>query len=82
VTSNTLGFGLGEYAGGGVLLNTFEVTGGVITSFAFESFGSLDTSPDVTCCSLGLLTGAAALINDPNLIAFKFRRCAGDIHSR
>jgi hypothetical protein len=28
-----------------VLLNTFEVTGGVITGFSFESFGNLNTSP-------------------------------------
>ena len=55
VTSNTAGFGVGEYV---VFLNeitndTFVVSGGDITSASvFLDFGDANRSPGVKCCSL------------------------------
>ena len=71
VTGNTAGFGLGEYVGT-PFSNSFTVSGGVVTSYDFESFGIVNTNPAVTCCSLGLESdsGGAALTNDPREIAF------------
>jgi hypothetical protein len=69
VTSNTAGFGLGEYVGSPVP-NSFTVSGGVITFYLFQSFGESNTSPAVTCCSLGLLENVAALSNSPGLIFY------------
>ena len=72
VTSNTLGFGLGEYVGSPVT-NHFTVSGGAVTDFGFLSFGNGNTSPAVTCCSLGLFTTAptgAALSNLSNEVDF------------
>jgi hypothetical protein len=73
VTSNTLGFGLGEYVGSPIA-NTFTLSGGLVTSFDFTSFGGENTSPAVTCCSLGLtlsgLPAGAALTNKVNEIDF------------
>jgi hypothetical protein len=53
VTSNTLGFGIGEYLGD-PSQNFFEVSDGTMTLAFFNSFGDFNTSPAVTCCSLGL----------------------------
>lgn len=55
VTSNTAGFGLGEYV---VFLNeitydSFAISGGEITSATtFLDFGDANRSPGVKCCSL------------------------------
>jgi hypothetical protein len=51
VTSNTEGFGIGEYVGN-PLFNSWTVTGGILTDFDFISFGSLNTSPAVTDSAL------------------------------
>jgi hypothetical protein len=73
VTSNTLGFGLGEYVGSPIT-NHFTVSGGTVTDFGFQSFGLINTSPAVTCCSLGLNSAqtpiGAALTNLSNEIDF------------
>ena len=53
VTSNTAGFGIGEYVPNPEF-NSFTVSAGVITIADFESFGGLNASPSVTCCSLVL----------------------------
>jgi hypothetical protein len=55
VTRNPAGFGLGEYVGS-PFENFFSVSAGAITSAAFLSFGSLNTSPAVTCCTLSIDT--------------------------
>jgi hypothetical protein len=67
VTSNTAGFGLGEYIGNPGT-NSFTVSAGVITGVNFSSFGHNNASPAVTCCSLGLLSLVGGLSNDPNNI--------------
>jgi hypothetical protein len=64
VTSNTAGFGIGEYVGNPIF-NSFTVSAGVITAASFASFGIANASPAVTCCSLGFLSGFGGLINDP-----------------
>jgi hypothetical protein len=70
VTSNTAGFGLGEYVGN-PLSNSFTVSAaGLITAENFLSFGSDNTSPAVTCCSLGFSLGSGGLTNNPDLILF------------
>ncbi len=51
VLYNANGFGVGEYVGSPTI-NTFSVAAGVLTSANFTSFGILNTSSGVTCCSL------------------------------
>jgi hypothetical protein len=51
ITSNTDGFGVGQYAGT-FAFNTFTVSSGSITGAQVEYFGAGNSSPDVTCCSL------------------------------
>jgi hypothetical protein len=54
ITSNTAGFGLGEYVGDPAD-NSFVVSGGNITDASvFLAFGSQNSSPAVACCSLTL----------------------------
>jgi hypothetical protein len=54
ITSNTAGFGLGEYVGDPAD-NSFVISGGNITSASvFLAFGSQNSSPAVACCSLTL----------------------------
>lgn len=53
ILSNSSGFGLGEYVGA-PLLNTWTLVAGAITGFDFRSFGSLNTAPAVTCCTLSM----------------------------
>ena len=69
VTSNTLGFGVGEYVGF-ASNNSFTVSGSVITAINFLSFGVLNSAPDVICCSLSFTTIpslglVAGLTNEP-----------------
>lgn len=74
VTSNPAGFGVGEYVGV-PLDNFFTVSGGVITSALFHSFGSSNSSPAVTCCSLALELAAeikAGLSNRGDLVSVFF----------
>jgi hypothetical protein len=70
VTSNTAGFGIGEYIGFPFIpINSFTVAGGFITAFVFEAFGSNNSPPAVTCCSLGLSSlFGSSLDNSPNII--------------
>lgn len=51
VISNTAGFGIGEFVGN-PFLNTWTVTGGILTDFDFLSFGTSNTSPAVTDSTL------------------------------
>jgi hypothetical protein len=53
VTSNTAGFGLGQYLGT-ARSNSFTISGGNITNANFIVFGIDNSSPDVVCCSLQL----------------------------
>jgi hypothetical protein len=54
VTSNTAGFGLGEYVGDPAD-NSFVISEGKITyASVFLAFGSQNSSPAVACCSLTL----------------------------
>ena len=54
VTSNTAGFGLGEYVGNPTD-NSFVISGGKITDASvFLHFGFQNSSPAVVCCSLTL----------------------------
>lgn len=70
VLSVTGGFGVGEYVGNPID-NSFNVAGGLITSFNFLVFGIGNTSPAVTCCSLvlsdfnlvGLTNSSAAFLS-------------------
>jgi len=62
VTSNTAGFGVGEYVGN-PFRNSFTVSAGVLTAANFVSFGADNASPAVTCCSLGLLSLVGGLSN-------------------
>jgi hypothetical protein len=57
VTTNTLGFGLGEYVGNPTI-NIFTISGGNITGAAFIDLGMHNSSPDVLCCSLDFATPA------------------------
>jgi hypothetical protein len=74
VTSNTAGFGVGEYVGN-PFPNVFIVSAaGQIVGVNFRSFGVSNASPDVTCCSLGLFLGDGfnlnGLTNSPTVINF------------
>jgi hypothetical protein len=77
VTSNTAGFGIGEYVGA-PRFNSFTVTAGMVTFYEFEDFGVDNTSPAVTCCSLGFGSAGtfhprvplSSLTNDPTTIDF------------
>lgn len=51
VLSNAAGFGIGEYVGNPPV-NTWTVTGGVLTAFDFVSFGVSNTAPAVTDSTL------------------------------
>jgi hypothetical protein len=51
VTSNSGGYGIGEYVGTPVS-NDWDVASGVITNADFLSFGALNIAPAVTCCTL------------------------------
>ena len=81
VTSNTAGFGLGEYVGN-PKYNRFTVAGGQITSFEFAVFGEKNAAPDVTCCNLGLSSNynidpnnfGAGLQNGTNVISYNYGR--------
>jgi hypothetical protein len=77
VTSNTSSFGsfgIGEYVGN-PFANSFTVSGGLITHADFLSLGVDNTSPDVTCCTLGFAVSAGLsdhnaslpINNSPNL---------------
>jgi hypothetical protein len=80
VTSNTAGFGLGEYA----FFpndNRFTVENGVITAFRFIARGLDSASDDLTCCSLGLTSNGqnsdptrygAGLEHSPQGVAFNY----------
>jgi len=71
VTSNTAGFGLGEYVGN-PSINTFTVSAGLLTDADFLTNGVNNASPDVTCCSLRLFfsngSGVANLSTSPTLV--------------
>ena len=74
VTSNTAGFGVGEYVGMPTD-NSFTVSGGMVTAYDFIDFGQYNTSPALTCC--GLLMGSASvrlpgagLTNSPTVIDY------------
>lgn len=73
ILSNSDLFGTGEYVGA-ELENSFTVAGGVLTSLQFNSFGSANTAPQVTCCSLWLSLNigiaAAGLTNSPSSVIF------------
>ena len=58
VTSNTAGFGIGEYAGafGAPINNSFTVSGGTITAYSFQSDGGFNGPPNVTCCTLTMFS--------------------------
>jgi hypothetical protein len=66
VTSNTAGFGVGEYVGN-PNVNQFTVSAGVLTVANFISFGGNNSSPAVTCCSLVLEVLEALFVGGPNL---------------
>ena len=51
VTSNTAGYGIGEYVGNPTE-NAWSVLNGVVTRGSFISYGVFNTTPDVTCCTL------------------------------
>lgn len=53
ILSNTDGFGLGEYVGSPTN-NSWTVAAGTITGYDFVTFGSSNTAPAVTCCTLYL----------------------------
>lgn len=74
VTSNTAGFGIGEYVGN-PFLNSWTVTGGILTDFDFVSFGFINTAPAITNSTLFFNSsesmGAsfrAGIRNEPNRI--------------
>jgi hypothetical protein len=67
VTFNVGGFGIGEYVGSPIR-NDFTVSGGQITHETFLGFGAGNTSPAVTCCSLGFESGGGVLTLNPTLI--------------
>jgi hypothetical protein len=73
VTSNSGGYGIGEYIGN-PSINTWYVSNGNVYYVDFISSGMLNTPPAQTCCSLGLVdffgTGTSYTIgglrNDPS----------------
>ena len=66
--SATPTFGIGQYVGS-PFPNSFTVVSGQITVANFLDFGSDNSSPAITCCSLNLIlsgpTVQAGLSNDP-----------------
>lgn len=68
VTSNILGFGIGEYIGNPES-NSFNITNGVITFADFVSFGSKNSSPAITNSSLRFYSSnvglSGGLTNNP-----------------
>ncbi|WP_114376022.1 PEP-CTERM sorting domain-containing protein [Elioraea thermophila] len=72
ILSNTDGFGLGEYVGSPTN-NTWTVAAGIITGYDFVVFGSFNTAPAVTCCTLylnSLSVNGTALFDAPDGGAF------------
>jgi hypothetical protein len=71
VTSNTAGFGIGEYIGNPDQ-NLFEVSGGTLLVAEFIDRGVANTSPALTCCTLemGPGVGQTGLSDDPQTGAF------------
>ncbi len=70
ITSNTAGFGVGEYIGT-PSFNTWTVVNGVLTAFDFVSFGVAGTAPqEVTDSSIRMtsLLRGVGLTNEPNLV--------------
>lgn len=65
ITSNSNGFGLGEYVGNPAN-NSWAMSGGLVTHYSFISFG-VDNG---TCCTLGIdddaVFGFIALFNNPS----------------
>jgi hypothetical protein len=53
ITSNTDGFGAGEYIGS-PYANTWTVASGVITAYHFEDYGNSNSSPAQVCCALNI----------------------------
>jgi hypothetical protein len=79
VLSNTLGFGLGEYAGSPFAANIFDVSGGQITHALFSTFGSFNSAPAVTLSSLRFgfdiinnNNNLAGLTNSPTILNSQF----------
>ena len=62
VTNNTAtgGFGTGQYFGSQLFSNSFTVSGGTITAYAFQYFGGFNVSPAVTCCTLFMLSSTSS----------------------
>lgn len=56
VTSNSGGYGVGEYVGNPGS-NFWALESGIITLVLFESLGVQNTSPAVTCCSFAIAHG-------------------------
>src|SRR3974390_1894208 len=56
VTSNTAGFGTGQYFGSALFSNSFTVSGGTITAYSFQSDGGFHGPPNVTCCTLTMFS--------------------------
>lgn len=71
ITSNTAGFGIGEYIGN-PRSNSWTVSSGSISSFSFFAFGARNTAPDVTVSSISLFMVdtlfGATLTNDPSSV--------------
>ncbi len=55
ITGHSAGFGLGEYVGNPGA-NSWTMAGGAITGFDFRGFGAFNSTPDVTCCTLILVS--------------------------
>ncbi len=55
ITGNSAGFGLGEYVGN-PNKNSWTMVGGAITGFDFRVLGTFNSTPDVTCCTLILIS--------------------------
>ena len=64
VTSNTAGFGVGEYVGN-PNSNQFSVSAGALTSVDFISLGANNASPAVTCCTLAMNISFGGISNLP-----------------
>src|SRR3974390_2606664 len=60
VTSNTAGFGTGQYFGSALFSNSFTVSGGTITAYSFQSDGGFNGPPNVTCCTLTMFSSTSS----------------------
>jgi hypothetical protein len=68
VTSNSAGYGVGEYVGA-PFVNLWDVVNGVISpTVDFTSLGIFNTAPDVVCCSLAFDGTAAGLSKYANIV--------------